>query len=101
DPFAEDWPALLAILEEAPELEAKTLFEHLQTTKPGKYDEGQLRTMQRHMRRWRAERGPEKRVFFAQDHRPGERFQTDFTWATELCVTVAGEPFPHMLCHVM
>ena len=101
DPFAEDWPGLVSILEEAPELEAKTLFEHLQAAKPGKYDEGQLRTLQRHVRRWRAERGPEKTVFFAQDHRPGERFQTDFTWATDLGVTIAGEAFPHMLCHVM
>lgn len=29
DPFAEDWPALAAMLEEAPELEARTLFEHV------------------------------------------------------------------------
>jgi hypothetical protein len=101
NPFVEDWPALVAILEEAPELEAKTLFEHLQSMKPGKYDDGQLRTLQRHVRRWRAERGPEKPVFFAQDHRPGERFQTDFTWATELDVTIAGEAFAHMLCHVV
>lgn len=25
--------------------------------------------------------------------------QTDFTWATSLGITIAGEPFPHMLCH--
>jgi len=25
--------------------------------------------------------------------------QTDFTWATELSVTINGEPFEHMLCH--
>lgn len=101
NPFEEDWPVLMAFLEDAPELEAKTLFEHLQVTKAGKYEEGQLRTLQRHVRRWRAERGPDKRVFFAQNHRPGERFQTDFTWGTELGITICGEEFPHMLCHVV
>jgi hypothetical protein len=34
----------------------------------------------------------------AQLHRPGEAAQTDFTWATELAVTIAGEAFVHMLC---
>jgi hypothetical protein len=33
-------------------------------------------------------------VFFPQDHRPGEALQTDFTWATELLVTIQGEAFP-------
>jgi hypothetical protein len=33
----------------------------------------------------------------AQLHRPGEAAQTDFTWATELAVTIAGELFVHML----
>jgi hypothetical protein len=36
---------------------------------------------------------------FPQVHRPGEAMQTDFTWATELEITIQGEPFPHMLCH--
>lgn len=38
-------------------------------------------------------------MFFPQVHRPGEAMQTDFTWATDLGVTIAGEPFRHMLCH--
>ncbi|MFY0577577.1 hypothetical protein ACN28S_27565 [Cystobacter fuscus] len=51
------------------------------------------------MRQWRAQQGPEKQVFFAQEHRPGEAMQTDFTWANELEVTVGGQPFAHLLCH--
>src|ERR1019366_8199806 len=31
-------------------------------------------------------------------HRPGEAAQTDFTWATELAVTIVGQLFVHMLC---
>ncbi|HEX8539901.1 MAG TPA: IS21 family transposase [Cystobacter sp.] len=38
-------------------------------------------------------------MFFAQEHRPGEAMQTDFTWANELEVTVGGQPFAHLLCH--
>jgi hypothetical protein len=99
DPFAEDWPELVARLQAAPELEAKTLFEHLLSQQPCRYEPGQLRTLQRRVREWRAQAGPEREVFFAQEHRPGEAMQTDFTWATELGITIGGEPFAHMLCH--
>jgi hypothetical protein len=30
---------------------------------------------------------------------PGEALQTDFTHCTELGITIAGEPFPHLLCN--
>ena len=99
DPFADDWLLLDAMLGEAPELEAKTLFDHLVGLKPDAYTPGQLRTLQRRVRRWRAQRGPEREVFFAQAHRPGEAMQTDFTHATVLGVTICDEPFAHQLCH--
>lgn len=99
DPFAADWPALLGMLEEAPELEARTLFDHLLGLKPEAYTAGQLRTLQRRIRQWRAQQGPEREVFFPQAHRPGEALQTDFTHATVLGVTICGEPFAHQLCH--
>jgi len=34
----------------------------------------------------------------AQQHRPGETAQTDFTHATEFAVTIAGQLFVHLLC---
>jgi hypothetical protein len=98
DPFAEDWPAIAEKLKETPEFEAKTIFEELMERHPGRYVEGQLRTLQRHIRGWRATEGPDKEVFFSQLHRPGEAAQTDFTWATKLGVTIAGAAFVHMLC---
>ncbi len=101
DSFSEDWAGIVAMLEAAPELEAKALFEDLMGRRPGRYEPGQLRTLQRRVRHWRALQGPDKEVFFAQVHRPGEAAQTDFTWATELGITLAGVPFPHMLCHVV
>lgn len=101
DPFAEDWAGIVMMLREAPTLEAKTIFEDLVSRKPGVYNEGQLRTLQRRIRRWRATEGPPKEVFFAQEHVPGKAMQTDFTWATELEITIGGEAFPHMLCHMV
>ena len=79
DPFEAHWAEAEAMLREAPELEAKALFEWLGEQHGGQYDEGQLRTFQRHVRRWRALSGPEKEVYFPQDHRPGVRLSTDFT----------------------
>jgi len=99
DPFEEDWEDICARLKDAPDLEAKTLFELLMGSRPEQYQPGQLRTLQRRVREWRATEGPEKEVFFAQAHRPGEAMQTDFTSANELEVTIASEPFPHLLCH--
>jgi hypothetical protein len=98
DPFADVWPVVQAQLEAAPGLEAKTLFELLQREHPGRFVNGQLRTLQRQVRRWRAVHGPDKTVFFAQEHRPGEAAQTDFTHGTELGITIAGVHFVHLLC---
>jgi hypothetical protein len=98
DPFEEHWPEIEARLRDTPELEAKTLFELLQDQHPGRYEDGQLRTLQRHVKRWRAAHGPEREIVLAQQHRAGEAAQTDFTHATELAVTIAGLVFVHLLC---
>jgi hypothetical protein len=98
DPFEEHWPEVEAQLRVTPEFEAKTLFELLQQQHPGRYEDGQLRTLQRHVKRWRAAHGPDREVVLAQQHRPGEAAQTDFTHATELAVTIAGQLFVHLLC---
>lgn len=98
DPFEAHWPDIEARLRETPEFEAKTLFDLLQQQYPGRYEDGQLRTLQRHVKRWRAAHGPDREVVLAQQHRPGEAAQTDFTHATELAVTIAGQLFVHLLC---
>ena len=101
DPFAADWPDIAARLTDASDLEPTCLFEELMRTRPGVYKEGQIRTFHRRVKTWQAQHGPDKEVFFPQDHVPGEAIQTDFTWATELEVTIQGVAFPHMLCHVV
>ena len=99
DPFADDWAQIESMLESAPDLEAKTIFEHLCSSDPDRYRPGQLRTLQRRVRQWRARNGPEKEVFFAQEHRAGEAMQTDFTSCNGLGIMIGGERLAHLLCH--
>lgn len=98
DPFAQHATLIDEMLRKAPLMEALTLFEVLSERFPQTYEPGQLRTLQRHVRRWRATQGPDKEISFAQLHRPGEAAQTDFTHATELEVTILGVLFTHVLC---
>jgi len=99
DPFEEHWEEARGMLEAAPELEAKILFEWLCGRHPDSWQEGQLRTFQRRVREWRALSGPPQEVYFPQEHTPGVRMETDFTWMNELAITIGGQPFPHLLCH--
>jgi hypothetical protein len=98
NPFTADWEAIAGMLETAPDLEVKALFEWLCEQHPGRYQEGQLRTLQRHVADWRALHRPQV-ASLAQVHRPGEIMETDGTWLTELGVTIQGEPFKHILIH--
>jgi len=99
DPFAEHWPWVEERLREAPKLEARTLFDELRRLHPERYKDGQLRTLQRQARRWRAQRGPEREIFFPQEHLTGQLAQTDFTSTDELGITISGEVFAHLLCN--
>jgi len=99
DPFSEVWREVQELVEENPGLEAKTIFDYLQRKQPGRFSEGQLRTLQRRLKRWRAMEGPAREVYFAQQHWPGRLGQSDFTHLTPLGVTIQGQPFPHLIYH--
>lgn len=99
DPFEDTWHEIKMMLEVNPGLEAKTIFEDLQRKNPGKFADGQLRTLQRRIKFWRATEGPQKEVFFTQIHKPGELGQSDFTHMSKLGVTIGGEPFSHLIYH--
>ena len=101
DPFQDVWPQLRDLLELNPGLQAKTLFEDLQRRFPGRFPDIQLRTLQRKIKAWRATEGPAKEVFFDQIHRPGQLAASDFTHMNDLHVTLAGEPFDHMVYHLV
>ena len=101
DPLGAAWALAEGYLRAAPELEARALFEHLLETAGAALLEGQLRTFQRRGRQWRLEHGPDPEVIFAQEHRPGEVMQVDWTHAKELGVTIAGQPLDHLLCQAV
>lgn len=101
DPLDAIWPEAERWLQESPEVEAKALFEHLLATRPGEVDGRALRTFQRRVTDWLHRHGPPKEVIFPQVHEPGECIQTDWTKADELRVTIAGEAYPHLLCHAV
>ena len=99
DPFEAVWPEVAKMLEAAPGLESKTIFARLIERPDASFTEGQLRTLQRKIRRWRVEHGPHKEVMFPQEHRPGEYAQSDFTSMNDLGITIGGEPFDHLIYH--
>jgi hypothetical protein len=99
DPFAAVWDEVAEQLKQAPGLQAKTLLKWLQERRPGQFEDGQLRSLQRRVREWQAMFGPAKEVFFSQVHHPGRLGASDFTHMTDLGVTLAGQPFAHLLYH--
>ena len=100
DPFDAVWETeLLPLLEAEPKLKARTLLGRLQAKYEGSYPNKLLRTLQRRLQRWKAISGPAKEVIFRQNHPAGWQGISDFTDAAELCVTLRGEAFPHILYH--
>jgi hypothetical protein len=100
DPFVAVWEREVVPLLKADnkgELQAKTILSDLVDRHPGAFQGGQLRTMQRRVRDWRALYGPEKEAFFSQEYRPGRMGAFDFTHATDLGVSINGVPLNHLL----
>ena len=100
DPFAEVWES-----EVVPQLVADTdgplqvlaLFKALCRRHPGRFQPGQLRTLQRQVREWRVQDGPDREVYFEQVAVPGREAAFDFTDGSDLGVTLRRVPFPHLL----
>ncbi len=100
DPFSDDWSFVEQMLEDTQAtLEAKTIFEYLQQAYPGKYHNGQLRTLQRRIKAWKALYGPSKEIFFSQIYYPGQWACSDFTSMNKLNITIAHQPFEHIFYH--
>jgi len=99
DPLAAIWEPARQMLSQAPELEAKELFQYLRGIYGEQISDSALRSFQRRVLQWRLQHGPDKEVFFEQEHQPGKVMQLDWTNADELAVTVRGAPLDHLLCH--
>ena len=100
DPFAAVWATEIEPFlrrDEGSELQATALMDELCRRHSGEFEPGQVRTLQRQIRRWRAMHGPEQEVMFPQDHQPGQLGAFDFTHCQELGVTIAGVIFVHLM----
>ena len=99
DHFEADWFDIVELLRVNPGLEAKTIFKHYQREYPGRYEDGQLRTLQRRIKHWRATEGPGKELYFAQKHHPGILCASDFTHMNSLEITIRRQAFNHLVYH--
>jgi len=100
DPFESVWATEIVPLLERDErgkLQALAVLDELMVRQPGKFHAGQLRTLQRRFADWRALHGPDREVFFEQEHVAGREGSVDFTDANELGVTIAGVAYVHLL----
>ena len=100
DPFAavrqsEVVPQLVA--DTKGRLQVLKLFGWLCRRHPGRFQAGQLRTLQRRARAWRAQYGGEREVYFEQVAVAGREAAFDFTDASDLGVTIRGVAYPHLL----
>ena len=100
DPFGGVWEDEIEPLlrgDPGGRLKATTIIEWLEEQHPGRFSASQLRTLQRRLQDRRALHGPDQEVYFPQEHPPGREAQIDFTHGNSLGVTVAGQPYPHLL----
>ena len=99
DPLADIFETeIVPLLEAAPGLRAVAIFEEIRRRHP-ELDQRVRRTLERRIRSWRAQFGPDQEVIFRQVHEPGRLGLSDFTDMGDLAVTVAGVPLDHRLYH--
>ncbi len=101
DVFLGVWPEVEKRLKREPRLSAKTLWEELMREHGEKFQAGQRRSFERRVRAWKNQHGMEPEIFFAQEHRAGERLQIDWVDCKRLEVNIGGEAFSHKLVHVV
>lgn len=99
DPLAGIWDEeIVPMLKAAPALRAVGVFEEI-GRRHAELAPGIRRTLERRVRRWRAEHGPDRDVIFRQVQVPGRMGLSDFTAMADLGVSVAGVVLDHRLYH--
>jgi hypothetical protein len=99
DPLSDIFDSqVLPLLESSPGLRPVAIFEELLRRYPD-LSAGIRRTLERRIRVWRAEHGPEQEVIFRQIHVPGKMGLSDFTDMNKHGVSVAGQLLEHRLYH--
>ena len=99
DPLASVWDSdIVPMLEAVPDLRPVAILAELLRRYPD-LPPSIRRTLERRVRAWQALHGPAREVIFRQDHPPGRQGLSDFTDASALGVTIAGESLAHRLYH--
>jgi len=99
DPLAAVWDSeIVPLLKSTPGLRPVAVFDELRRRHP-ELGAGIRRTLERHIRTWRALNGAEQDVIFRQEHPPGRLGLSDFTYMGDRGVTIAGVPLDHRLYH--
>ncbi len=93
------WPLAEEFLKENPNIEAKSLFEHLIEKFPQSLQEHQLRTFQRRIKQWRIKHGHNQEVYFDQLTIPGKMAQLDWLDMNKFAIEINGKLFKHKLTH--
>jgi hypothetical protein len=99
--IADHWNEIEKMLVASPRLQGKTVIAYLIKKYPNHYQQKHLRTLQRRIRNWRAEKGSAQPVIFRQDVKPGKQSQSDYTCMNDLNITIHGQAFKHLLFHFM
>lgn len=100
DPLEPLWESVICpLLEETPSLTPVTIHEYLNDNYPEDYQASSLRTLQRRIKQWQIQYGPEKEVIFRQEKVPGEIGISDFTRLKEIVITIKHQVFEHQLYH--
>lgn len=86
------------MLQSSPGIRPVAVYEEVLRRHP-ELGSGIRRTLERWIRAWNAEHGPEQEVMFRQVHEPGKMGLSDFTAMGKLGITIAGEPLYHRLYH--
>jgi hypothetical protein len=76
DPYELVWDKVERELEQNPNLCVKDYFQTLQRDYPGQFNQGQLRTLQRRVKEWRAKRATPYEMVIHPMINSGEEFQT-------------------------
>jgi hypothetical protein len=100
DPLGGLWESdILPLLASRPGVRPVTVLEEMQRRHPDRDWDRLRRTLERRVRSWCAEHGPEREVIFRQDHPLGQQGLSDFTDMADLAIRIAGEPLAHRLYH--
>ena len=99
DPLEGIWDSqVLPVLQNSPGIRASAVFYELLRSNP-QLSPGVRRTLERRIRAWRAENGPDKDVIFRQNKEAGVLGISDFTGMRDIEVTIGRRQFDHKLYH--